>query len=129
MIATETAMRPNTSALTIKLAKLYPNTSRTLLHHYLANVKHPDCFPADYKPLAEFLRLDWTADHFLAKMLAYNGTLPTQHGLHHIVFVGGLTRGKLIAGDSQQMLTLSFRHAKPEFELPSYVLVTLKKDN
>ena len=121
-------MKANTSALTLRLAKLYPGISRTMLHHYLATVKHPDCFPAEYKPLASFRRIDWTADHLLAVMQQHDGTVPTSAGLHHIVFMGGLTRGKLMSMAPDADVTLSFRHAKPEFELPSYVIVTLKGD-
>lgn len=118
----------STNPVILQLAKLHPGISRTMLHHYLSTGKYKyiSSLPQEYTDLIVAFRLDWSVDHFLARMEVFTGTLPTASGLHHIVFAEGLTRGKLIAMDQAAQLTLSFRSAAKEFGLPSYVIVSLK---
>ena len=77
-------------------------------------------------PFEKFFIRYWSKDYFLhvtSFISLHTGTLPVE-GRGFIIIYHRTTRGKILQMNPTDQLALSFRAAKPEYNLPAYVLVS-----
>ena len=116
------------SAIAVKTYGMFPSTLKYIIsnHTTIAHRLHDT--------LETYYILYWDVEYFLSQFT--EGTIKRDNRIYHIIFKGtgaGNTkhRGHMIADVKQGMsyqVSLSFRKAKPEFNLPAYVLVSTERN-
>jgi hypothetical protein len=73
--------------------------------------------------LREYYLLFWSAEYFLGRWK--EGTIVRNGSIYHVCFAPGLSLAKLKQLDKSHQIALSFRTAAAEYNLPSYVFVSI----
>jgi len=73
--------------------------------------------------LREYYLLFWSVEYFLGRWK--EGAIVRNGTIYHVCFPSDLSLAKLKQLDKSHQLALSFRTAEAEYDLPSYVFVSL----
>lgn len=108
----------NCNLSSIESYKKYGITRSTLSYM----LQHMHQIPVGMQDTLEsYYLLYWTSYHTIESIK--EGTLASRGRKFHVVFLG-TTLGELKTLPSYSQIKLSFRIPKPEFNLPSYVIIT-----